>query len=91
MCNDDLTDPMYSRNGTTHPLGKCDAQLVLQLPEQMKNDIIGVAFSDNCPTPSEWVRSLISRELYGKINMIRLNTKSASVETLGIHSTNSGK
>jgi hypothetical protein len=88
MCNDDLTDPMYSRNGITSPFGKCDTQLSpIPIQDEVKNNLITLATLSGM-TLSEYARNVLTEHSIGRIAMVRLNANRGQVGTSAIHREN---
>lgn len=86
MSHDDT--PMFSRSGHTHPLGKCNSPLPpIGIPEEMKDALTAMAFLKKISV-SEYVRDVLAEHLYGRVTMVRLNTKSDAMGTSGMHSEN---
>lgn len=82
-------DPMFSRSGSTNPLGKCNSPLPpIAIPEEMKDALSAMAFLKK-KTVSEYVREVLAEHLYGRVTMVRLNTSMGEGGTSTMHSDRS--
>ena len=66
-----MPDTAFSRSAESDPLGKLDARLDVNVPEQVKDDAAFVARASGFKTTGEWVRFIVCRELYGRMDMIQ--------------------
>lgn len=66
-----MTDPTFARSSESDPLGKCDVRMDTLVPEKVKDDAAFVARAQGFRSTSEWVRSIIERELYGSVEHIQ--------------------
>lgn len=69
MSDDDQT-PVFSRSGKSSPMGKCSAELRVAIPDQLRDDLQGLAFVHGLPM-AEYVRELLMAHVYGHIDMVR--------------------
>ncbi|MDN5880957.1 MAG: hypothetical protein L0H37_01165 [Nitrosospira sp.] len=60
-----------SRSPTPHPLGKCDAEVKVALPEQVRDKVCAMAALDG-QTTSEYLRDVICKQLFGEWNMLQM-------------------
>lgn len=63
-------DVRFSRNGTTHPLGKCDTRLDVPMPEELRDRIAAVAIVSG-KTAGEWVRDELEKLIDGELVFMR--------------------
>ena len=62
--------PAFSRSGTTHPLGKCDARLDVPMPEALRDKIVALATLEG-RAPSEWARDALEKLAEGELIFMR--------------------
>lgn len=63
-------DVRFSRNGTTHPLGKCDDRLDIPVPVAFKEQLAAVA-TLNGKTSAEWARDALEKVVAGELAFMR--------------------
>lgn len=57
----------FSRSGHSNPFGKCTEELKTKVPEAVKIDLALAARSSPTPVPSEYLRDVVMRHLYGAV------------------------
>jgi hypothetical protein len=68
--NPEDTTARFSRPTEQHFLGKCDAELAVSMPEEMKADFAAVAAISKT-TPTELARRVLSDFLYGRLAQVQ--------------------
>ena len=64
--------PAFARSAEADPRGKVtEARLDCNVPESVKDDAAFVARASGFKTTSEWMRSILYRELYGSVEHIQ--------------------
>ncbi|HEX7115388.1 MAG TPA: hypothetical protein VF193_09660 [Steroidobacter sp.] len=66
-----MAEPMFSRNGSSNPLGKCSEELKTLVPPDVKEDFIAWANLQG-QTASEALRDLVIETMRGRMFMLRL-------------------
>lgn len=61
----------FSRNGSSHPFGKCDTELKTQLPAQLRDELVSLATLRG-QTVSEYLREIITLHLHGNLTVVRM-------------------
>jgi hypothetical protein len=65
---------LFSRTVGISPMGKCTKHFTIELPEEVEEALIGMAFSKGT-TKGAYVRDVLMNHLYGVANMARLHHK----------------
>ena len=63
-------ETMFSR-GQSCPLGKCDAEIKVLVPEELRDAMAGLAALEGKPL-SEYARDVFIRHVYGEFHAVRL-------------------
>jgi hypothetical protein len=69
MSTDDHA-PRFSRPTETHFLGKCDSELAIPVPTEMKDHLAAIA-ALNRTSPAELARRVLSDFLYGRLAQVQ--------------------
>lgn len=73
-------DPLFSRNTTPCPWGKCTEEAKTLLPEETKNLMIALATIKG-QTISEYMRDMCFERVYGHIAILRARTNNGTAGT----------
>jgi len=73
------TDSVFSRSGTSHPLGKCTEELKTVVPEDVKEKFVALAQLSG-QSSSEYLRDVITAHLYGQFHVLRMKATGARPE-----------
>lgn len=77
-----MSDPLSSRSGLSHPLGKLDDELKMKIPSAL-GDRLRQAANDAGMSASEMAREILIRGLFGKRMYSELHARRArSVDSL---------
>jgi hypothetical protein len=68
----------FARPAESDPRGKLDERIDTPVPTAVKDDAAFVARAEGYSSTSEWVRNLIYRELYGRVNHIQTIVRGAA-------------
>lgn len=64
-------DGLFSRSGSSHPLGKCsEARLDIPMPEVLRDKIVALATLEG-RSPSEWARDALEKLAEGELIFMR--------------------
>lgn len=66
-----MDQPAFARSGDTDPLGELGVRIDCNVPEQMKDDAAFVARASGFKNTSEWLRDILHRELYGRVETVQ--------------------
>jgi hypothetical protein len=74
---------MFSRSGTSHPLGKCDDRLDIPMPTELKEQLHAVATLDGKPS-GEWARDELEKLVAGRLVFMRRRMRGQAASGDGI-------